>query len=129
MQIRKTFVAGTIATLLVLFVTTAGPARADVTGSILGIVRDPTGAVIPGASVTATNLDTNQARTTTADAAGEYRILALPVGRYRIEASNAGFQKFIATGIELTVNEQRHMWLLLRVLARVFPELIQLDGR
>src|SRR5437763_1214818 len=99
MQIRKLFIAGTIATLLILFVSSAGPAFADVTGSILGIVRDPTGAVIPGASVTATNIETNQARTTTADGAGEYRILALPVGKYRIEASNAGFQKFITTGI------------------------------
>jgi Carboxypeptidase regulatory-like domain len=109
------FRAGTIATLLILFITSTGPARADVTGSILGIVRDPTGAVIPGASVTATNVDTNQARTATSDGAGEYRILALPVGRYKIEASNAGFQKFITTGIDLTVNAQRRVDVTLQV--------------
>src|SRR5437868_12303212 len=107
MQICKRFMAGTISSLLLLFLTTTNPLRADVTGSILGIVRDPTGAVIPGVSVTATNLDTNEARTTTSDGAGEYRILALPVGRYKVEASNAGFQKFITTGIDLTVNAQR----------------------
>jgi hypothetical protein len=58
----------------------------DVTGSILGVVRDPTSSVLPGTMVIATNLDTGLSQATTSDPTGQYRILALPVGRYRLEA-------------------------------------------
>src|SRR5438552_2608247 len=94
---------------------TADPARADVTGSILGIVHDPSGAVISGVTVTATNAGTNQSRSTTSDATGEYRLLALPIGRYTIEATQAGFQKFITTAVDLTVNAQRRVDIALQV--------------
>src|SRR2546426_544004 len=94
---------------------TADPARADVTGSILGIVHDPSGAVISGVTVTATNAGTNQSRSTTSDVTGEYRLLALPIGRYTIEATQAGFQKFIATAVDLTVNAQRRVDVTLQV--------------
>ena len=107
MQIRNTFVPSAITTLLILFTTTAGPARADVTGSILGIVHDASGAVIAGVTVTATNAGTNQTRSTTSDVTGEYRLLALPVGRYTIEATQPGFQKFITTDIDLREERAR----------------------
>jgi Carboxypeptidase regulatory-like domain len=83
--------------------------RADVTGSILGVVKDPTAAVLPGVEVSAINLDTNLVQRTRTDGTGEYRILALPVGRYRVEAALTGFQKFVATGIVLSVNEQHRV--------------------
>ena len=81
----------------------------DVTGSILGTVRDTTGAVIQGARVTATNANTNLAQETTSDLNGEYRLLALPAGPYKVEVSYQGFQRFVQTGIQLTVNEQRRV--------------------
>jgi hypothetical protein len=115
MQIRNTFVPSAVTTLLILFTTTAGPARADVTGSILGIVHDASGAVIAGVTVTATNAGTNQTRSTTSDVTGEYRLLALPVGRYTIEATQPGFQKFITTDIDLSVNAQRRVDVTLQV--------------
>ena len=87
----------------------------DVTGSILGVVRDPSAAVIAGVEVTATNLDTNLARSARTDANGEYRILALPVGRYRLDASLTGFQKFSAAGIDLDVNQQRRLDITMQV--------------
>jgi len=89
--------------------------NADVTGSILGAVTDAGGGVLPGVEVIATNLETNQKQSTRSDNVGQYRILALPVGKYRVEASAAGFQKFVATGIELTVNQQRRVDILLQV--------------
>src|SRR4051794_37917785 len=64
--------------------------QADVTGSILGTVRDPTGAIVAGATVKAIHLATNETRTTTSDGTGTYRILALPVGRYTIEVTQPG---------------------------------------
>ena len=81
-----------LAVLLTLLISTT--VWADVTGSILGVVRDTTGAVVAGANVVATNMDTNQAHEATSDAFGNFRMLALPVGRYKVEASLAGFQKF-----------------------------------
>src|SRR6266550_3296650 len=110
MHIRNTLVPGAVTTLLFLFT-----ARADVTGSILGIVHDPSGAVISGVTVTATNAGTNQTRSKTSDVTGEYRLLALPIGRYTIEATQAGFQKFITTAVDLTVNAQRRVDIALQV--------------
>ena len=88
---------------------------ADVTGSILGVVTDQSGAVIQGVRVTATNVDTNLITETTTDAAGQYRILSLPVGKYNVQAAFAGFQTFVATGIVLTVDEQRRVDMVLQV--------------
>lgn len=82
---------------------------ADVTGTILGTVRDSTGAVVSGATIVVTNVDTNAAHQTKTDTFGNYQILALPIGRYRVDATMQGFQKYAATGIELTVNEQRRI--------------------
>lgn len=89
--------------------------RADVTGSILGTVRDPSAGVIGGVKVVVTNLETNLNATATSDTLGQYRFLALPVGRYNIEASAPGFQKFLVTGVTLDVNEQRRIDITLQV--------------
>ncbi len=64
---------------------------ADVTATILGNVRDQSSAAIPNATIVATNLDTNQSQQTNTDITGRYQFLALPVGRYRVEAIAAGF--------------------------------------
>ena len=108
--------AAPIWALLFLILTTSGLLRADVTGSILGTVRDPTGAVVAGATVKATNIGTNQSSDQRLrDDTGSYRILALPVGRYTIEVTQPGFQKFMTTEIDLTVNEQRRVDVSLQV--------------
>ena len=88
---------------------------ADVTGTILGVVTDPSSAVMQGVQVTATNVDTNLSTETTTDATGQYRILSLPVGRYKVEATSPGFQTFVETGVVLTVEEQRRVDIVLRV--------------
>ena len=71
--------------------------------------------MIAGVEVTATNLDTNLARSIRTDLTGEYRILALPVGRYKLDASVSGFQKFTASGIDLDVNQQRRLDITMQV--------------
>src|SRR5437899_3567881 len=88
---------------------------ADVTGSILGVVTDPTAAVVQGVQITATNVDTNLATETTTDSAGQYRLLSLPIGRYKLQATFSGFQSFVATGIVLSVDEQRRLDIVLQV--------------
>ncbi len=115
---NKHFTPGLIASLLfcnLLALTLAPGLNADVTGSILGTATDSTSAVLHGVEVVATNLETNLSQTARTDSVGQYRILALPVGKYRVEASLAGFQKFLVTGIDLTVNEQHRVDIVMQV--------------
>lgn len=79
---------------------------ADVNGRIKGTVKDSTGAVVPKASVTATNEATGVKFTTTASAAGEYIFPQLPVGTYDISATAPGFKTFTATGIILNIDQE-----------------------
>ncbi len=62
-----------------------------VTGGVTGTVTDPTGAAIPGAVVTAHDLDTNVSTRTTTNADGVYRIEHLPIGKYEVTANANGF--------------------------------------
>ena len=61
-------------------------------GAISGTVRDATGALVPGAMVTATNMDTNISRSAVTDVQGFYRVPALEPGRYAVKAELSGFQ-------------------------------------
>jgi carboxypeptidase family protein len=88
---------------------------ADVTGSILGYVRDPSGAVLPNATVTAIQIATGYSRTVVSDASGQYSMLALPPGRYRLTASVPSFQQGVIDNIDLNVNDALHFDFALRV--------------
>jgi carboxypeptidase family protein len=68
----------------VILVLTAIPAECQVGGSLSGTVKDPSGAVIPGVSVTATNIVLNTMSTTVTDGQGLYSFPKLPVGRYEV---------------------------------------------
>ena len=81
---------------------------ADVTGSIVGYVRDKSGAVLPAATVTAVQTATGYSRTVTTDASGQYSVLALPPGRYRLTASVPSFQQGVVDNIVLNVNDALH---------------------
>ena len=88
---------------------------ADVTGSILGYVRDPSGAVLPNATVTAIQTATGYSRAVVSDASGQYSMLALPPGRYRLTASVPSFQQGVIDNIDLNVNDALHFDFALRV--------------
>ena len=88
---------------------------ADVTGSILGYVRDPSGAVLPNATVTAIQTATGYSRAVTTDASGQYSMLALPPGRYRLTASVPSFQQGVIDNIDVNVNDALHFDFALRV--------------
>jgi hypothetical protein len=82
----------------------AAPLHAQVaTGTILGNVKDTSGAEVPGALVTATNVDTQFSRSATTDLAGQYTLRLLPLGNYRVEVTLDGFKNFTQTGIVLEV--------------------------
>ncbi|MBI2819307.1 MAG: TonB-dependent receptor [Acidobacteria bacterium] len=76
------------------------------TATISGTVKDSTGAVLPGASVTVMNEDTGISRQVTANATGRYSAAALPLGNYRVTASLEGFQSEVRSGIVLTVGRE-----------------------
>lgn len=78
----------------------------EIAGSLRGTVLDPTGAVVSGARLTATNVQTGLVRSTVSDAKGDYLIVELPVGPYRLAVEAAGFRKYEQEGITLTVNER-----------------------
>src|SRR5207248_606135 len=88
---------------------------ADVTGSILGVVRDPSQAVVKGVRVTVTNTQTNLSQDSVTGDDGAYHFLALPAGTYRVNATIPGFQQFNTTDIVLKVNDQLRVDINLRV--------------
>lgn len=91
------------------------PVEAQVSANLSGRVTDPAGAAVPGASVTANNLDTGNSRTTLTNQAGEYQLFELPVGRYEVRASKDGFAEKVRTGILLVVGQDATADLSLQV--------------
>lgn len=85
----------------------AGRAGAQTTNAtILGTVTDATGAVIANAAVQVTNSGTGVSRSVVSDSQGRYNVPDLQIGSYEVQASAAGFQKVVHTGITLTVGSQ-----------------------
>src|ERR1700730_4279973 len=68
-------------------------------GRISGAVTDPSGAAVPGATIKITNLETQNTRTVETDGNGLYAVTNLPVGPYKLEATQKGFQTRQLTGI------------------------------
>src|SRR5262245_35356654 len=83
------------------------PCAAQATAQISGTVRDPSGAVLPGVTVTATQTETGFSRTTVTDADGLYVVTSLPLGPYNLEATLQGFRTSVQTGIVLQVNSNQ----------------------
>src|SRR5919199_2920501 len=81
---------------------TALPAAAQFDrGQISGTIKDAQGAVVPGVTVTATNLSTQAVQTTTTDATGFYTFPNLPPGKYDVAAELSGFKKALRQNVTL----------------------------
>ncbi len=76
------------------------------TGEIDGIVRDPTGAVVLGATVTAVEASTQLKYATKTNASGEYLLAELPVGQYNLTVNVEGFKQIVQPNIELHAGER-----------------------
>jgi hypothetical protein len=102
--------------LAAVLVCTAPPAFAQATtATIFGSITDASGAAVPGAEVTATNVETNVTRSATTGADGSYQLVFLPIGTYRVDANARGFKKFEQTGIVLDVNRNARVDAVLQV--------------
>src|SRR5437879_1319048 len=74
--------------------------------AISGVVRDATGAVLPGVSVTAKHTETGLTRTVITNETGDYRMPALPVGAYEVTAELSGFKQQVRRGVILAVTQE-----------------------
>ncbi len=96
----------TIARLVwVLWLAACGAALAQGTGTLHGVVTDPSGAALPAAQVTATLDERGTTRTVKSDLSGAYVLPLLPVGTYTLTVQAQGFKTFVQHGIGLTSNE------------------------
>ena len=92
---------------LLLAATSAFAQSQATSGNIEGRVLDPNGAAVPGVAVTATNQETGFEKSATTDADGNYRVVLLPPGRYRVVAAGAqGFQGATLENAAVTVGGQ-----------------------
>src|SRR5690348_43613 len=90
--------------LAVLLATLASAAHAQ-EASVIGVVADETKAMLPGASVTATNLDTGVQAAAVTGSDGQYRLMNLPPGKYKLQAELTGFTSVIVPSVELLVGQ------------------------
>ncbi len=103
---RSGALAGLIAAAATLLLVTVAAAAQQNTGTILGLVKDSSGAVVPGASITILNEETSLTRTVTTGENGAFRAPALPVGRYTVRAELAGFRTQSQRGLILEVAQE-----------------------
>jgi hypothetical protein len=103
---RNIFTAGLLALLLAGFGATRALAQ-DITGTIVGLVKDSGGAAVAGATVTIRDIDKNVVvRTVTTNDEGVYSAPLLLAGRYSLSVEASGFKKFVRNNIEVNVNDR-----------------------
>ena len=107
------FVTGLI--LFFLLFLHAPLASAQDSGTIVGTVTDPSGAVVAGANVTVTGVDMGTVRVVVTDNMGRYRVVSLPVGPYEVHVKQSGFLEEVRTGIHLVVGQEAEVDLALRL--------------
>src|SRR5215212_7571678 len=96
---------GAFAVLAALcLLVTAAAAAAQSTGQMSGTIKDTSGGVLPGVTVTVTNVNTNIARTAITDEKGTFIVTSLPVGTYKVAAELQGFKKAERAGFELAAD-------------------------
>jgi hypothetical protein len=105
-----------VAALLLSLIFSLGGVRAQSTfGTILGTVKDNSGAVVPGAAVRLTNTDENTSRETTTNGNGDYEFLNSLPAHYQVTVRNAGFETFTATSLLLVARQTLRVDAILQV--------------
>lgn len=100
--------------LLLVFGQYALQAQYD-TGSLVGVIQDSTGAVIPGATINVLNKATGAVFTTTSGSQGQYEAPSLHTGVYKISAERAGFSTAVADDVTVSVGGRQRINLTLQV--------------
>src|SRR5258705_7836852 len=92
--------------LAVVLATTSGSAAQEFRGAITGRINDRSGGVLPGVTVTSTNVATNVASTTTTNNEGLFTIPYLTPGNYTVVAELSGFKKSVREGLEVRIGDR-----------------------
>ncbi len=100
--------------LVLLLLSASAVGWAQFSGNLQGSVQDPSGATVPMATITLTNVDNNVSRTTKADSSGVYRFSSLAPGNYQVSATAPGFSGN-KTAFTLTTDETRNVPIVLAV--------------
>jgi Carboxypeptidase regulatory-like domain len=93
-----------IASLSILLLTSSVYLTAQSSTSLHGVVKDPSGAVVPSASVKLLNPETKYQRETVTDGLGEYQFQQIPPGHYQLTVTAEGFRVYEETGLEVLIN-------------------------
>lgn len=101
---HKTIACGLFSLFLLAALTGAAFAQ-QTTGNVRGIVKDPSGAVVPNAKVTLRAPQTNTALNTQSNGAGEYEFKTVPIGDYQIAVEAAGFKSLTLSGVRVQLNQ------------------------
>src|ERR1700719_3308885 len=104
MRLARIYLFAAVTALLLLLAPVV-LAQSAGTGALTGVVTDPSGGVIGGATVVLTSADTNQARTTTTGTDGSYKFTLLPPGNYRIKFTANGFKGTEVPSVTINVTE------------------------
>lgn len=114
---RRDTIAGAwrIAILIALIISGTRLFGQSITGGIFGTVKDSTGAILPKATITATNIATGLVRTATTGDSGDYSIGLLPVGEYRVTAELTGFKTAVVQGVVVQIDQKTRIDITLTV--------------
>lgn len=93
-----------VGTLAALCVGTMAAAQGT-SARLVGTVRESSGAIIPGVTVTVTNLDTGLSRVAVSNEQGDYVVPSLPIGRYEVAAELSGFKRVVQSPVPLDVDQ------------------------
>jgi hypothetical protein len=100
----------TVLMCVLLFGLAAAPARAQFdTATVVGTVKDNTGGVVPGATVTLTNLGTGVSSVRVTEANGSFEFITVRIGRYKVTAELQGFATALADNVQVTVGARQRV--------------------
>src|SRR3954453_10228205 len=102
------------ALLFVLLLPMATRAQYD-TANVLGTVRDVSGGIVAGASITLRNIETGSVANTKSDSNGDYQFINVRIGTYEVSAEQTGFSSFVVRDVVATVNARLRVDATLKV--------------
>lgn len=105
MKVRKPIWSLLWLLAILAWVPSRTEAQVAISATVTGYVVDPTGAFVPGATVTIVSHDTGLTRSTETSTEGGYTFPGLPIGTYELKVAKAGFQPYKQSGIILLVNQ------------------------
>jgi len=91
---------------MVVLLSVSGWAQSAASAEMLVTVRDPNGAIVKNATVTAQNLAQHFSRTAAANVNGQYQFLLLPPGAYTVTVEAPGFARVVASNVTITVGQR-----------------------